>query len=51
MFLNQTLSHSFLSWNSSCVLTLYKSIQIFISESGHAVVKNFMEFFEILNVS
>ena len=41
MFLKKILSHIFLSWNSSCVLTSYKNIQIRVSESGHATVKYF----------
>ena len=46
MFLKQALSHIFLSWNSSCILPLYKCIQIRVSESGHATVKYFTEIVE-----
>ena len=49
MFLNQTLSQIFVSWNSACLLTLYKSIQTRVPESGHTTVKYFTEMLEFNN--
>ena len=46
MFLKQTLSHIFVSYNDSCVLTLFKDTKIRVLESGHATVKYFIEIVE-----
>ena len=55
MFLKQTLSHNFVSYNGSCVLTLYKNTQARAStEPGHATVKYFtetVEFKRFLNIT
>ena len=38
LFLKQTMSLIFVSWNYSCVLTWYKNTQICVPESSHVTV-------------
>ena len=49
MFLKQTLPQIFVSWNGACLLTLYKSTQTPVPESGHTTVKCFTETLEFKN--